>query len=432
TTNFINNGLMESGLMRGYGGFWFDRHITGTIPDLWATSFYNPGEIDCINTLKVWATNIVSPGTLSVSSSTLGLMQLYGNNVDLSRSTISMSGGQSSGQIFYFYPTVGLITNFWSPSVNLDLAMPNPYTPLFQVPPYGYDQLPLLKPTVYANDTGMANSNRMVQVVYISQPNPAIANNVSFDPTPNVGGITVQFSGAYMDPATALLTTNYLVIFDNFGERTNLQIVGAAPFSLPVNYSIFESGSPAILTPPPPVGLPPGIYGNVSVTNAYSFVMAQLAPTTVSTNNIANGAITNLPARVQIMAGSDLDLTLASISGANYMSLTSTHQFQGNNGAIIVTPFADINLGVTNGYLTITNLLASAIPVWDGEIFLWSAGWQYVDATGGTNSFHVLFVDSTSLSASASAQVQDLILHATNSLVISDAFNVMRTLSIDA
>jgi hypothetical protein len=102
------------------------------------------------------------------------------------------------------------------------------------------------------------------------------------------------------------------------------------------------------------------------------------------------------------------------------MSLTSTNQFQGNSGAIIVTPFADINLGVTNGYLTITNLLASAIPVWDGEIYLWSARWQYVDATGGTNSFHVLFVDSLSLSASASAQVQDLILHATNSLVISD------------
>jgi hypothetical protein len=425
TTNYINNSLME-----GYGGFWFDRHTTGTIPDLWATSFYNPGEIDCQYTLKVWATNIVSPGTLSVSSSTLGLMQLYGNNVDLSRSTISMSGGgQFNGQIFYFYPTVGLITNFWSPSVNL--AMPYPYTPPFQVPPYGYDQLQLLNPTVYAYDTGMANSNRMVQVVYISQPNPAIANNVSFDPTPNVGGITVQFSGAYMDPATALLTTNYLVIFDNFGETTNLQVVGVAPFSFPVNYSIFESG-PAILTPPPPVGLPPGIYGNVSVTNAYSFVMAQLAPTTVSTNNIANGAITNLPARVQIMAGNDLDLTLAIISGANYMSLTSTNQFQGNSGAIIVTPFADINLGVTNGYLTITNLLASAIPVWDGEIYLWSARWQYVDATGGTNSFHVLFVDSLSLSASASAQVQDLILHATNSLVISDVFNVMRTLSIDA
>jgi hypothetical protein len=422
TTNFINNDVMES------YGFWFDRHTTNTFPDSWASSFYNPGQIYCTEILKVWATNIVNPGALTVGDSQNGLMQLVGKNVDLTRAAISMPGIGSSGQIFYFYPTVGTISNLWTPSYNLDSAMPYPFTPYFVVPPFGYFYLQLNNPVVYAHDTGMVNSNRMVQVVYIDQPNPAIANNVSFDP---LNGITVQFSGSYVDPMTALPIPSYLVIFDSFGERTNLSVVGFPPYSHPINYSLYESSSPAIVGPPPPAGLPSGIFGNNSITNPFTFVLAQLSATTVSTNNIANGAITNLPGRIQITAGSDLDLTLANISGVNYMALTSTNQFEGNEGASIVSPFSDINLGVTNGYLTVSNLLAPFIPVWAGEVYLWSAKWQIVN-NGLTNNFHVLFVSSPSLSAASSAQVQDLILHGTNSIIISDVLNVMRKLSIDA
>ena len=431
TTNYVNNSLMESGMIVGYGGFWFDRH---TPSDLWASGFYNSGEIYCQYTLKVWATNIVSPGTLAVGSSTLGSMQLYGKNVDLSRSTISMPGvSQGYGSIFGFYPTVGSITNFWYPGDYLSL--PYPETPLFPVPPFGDYYISLNNPVVYAHDTGVVNSNRMVQVVYISQPNPAIANNVSFNPTLQTGNITVQFSGPYINPTTALMVTNYLTIRDNFGETTNLSLLG----SFPINYTIFELRS--IFTPPPPAGLPFGIYNtqpggiNLSVTNAYSFCEALLESTTVSTNNIANGALTNLPGRIQIAAaGGNLNLALASISGANYMSLTGTNQYDGIPLQII-TPYTDISLGVTNGFLTITNLLSPFIPVWCGSVILWSARWSLVDTNAGfpvTNYFHVLFVDVPRLSATASAQVQDLILHGTNSIVISDALNVMRTLSIDA
>jgi hypothetical protein len=116
------------------------------------------------------------------------------------------------------------------------------------------------------------------------------------------------------------------------------------------------------------------------------------------------------------------------------MSLTATNQFEGAPLQII-SPFADIHLAVTNGFMTLTNLLAPFIPVWCGTVKLWSARWQLVDTNAGftvTNYFHVLFVDAEPLAATASAQVQDLILHATNSLFISDAFNIMRTLSIDA
>jgi len=435
TTNFINTGLMQ-----GIDGFWFDRHTTGQIPDAWASGFYNSDEIDSEYSLTVWATNIMIPGTVTVASSLLGQMELTGKSVDLTRTTISMAGGaQSGGTIFGINPTVGLVTNAWTPANNL--ALPDPITPFFIVPPMLFlQQLQLINPVVYANDTGIINSNRVVQVVYISQPNPAIANNVTFDPTPNTGGITVQFSGTYVDPSTGQSATNYLVIFDNFGERTNLAVGGIAPQSFPVNYTIYEANSPAIPVVPQQSFLPAGIYGNtVLKSNAYAYVQADMASTTVSTNNIANGAITNLPARVRINAASDLDLTLADVGGANYLSLTCTNQFAGNSGAQIVAPFADISLGVTNGYLTTSNLLAADTPVWDGTVILWSARWSYLqtnfvgtNATVITNSFHVLFVDSPTLSAVSRAQVQNLSLHATNSLVISDAFNIMSSLFIDA
>jgi hypothetical protein len=418
TTNFVNNNMMA-----GLNGFWFDRHTSVSPYDTWATSFCNSNTVDCQYTLKVWATNIVSPGTLQVESSQLGKIELLGKNVDLSRSTISLP--QSGAQIYGFSPLVGTITNAWSPKTNFAFAMPFPVTPPFQVPPAllkSSFQLP--GAVAYANDTGVVNFNRMVQVVFISQPNPAIASNVRFDPAFLTGNITVQFNGTYVDPVTSLLVNNYLSIVDNFGEITNLQFSG----SFPINYTIFESQS--IFGPPPPTGLPPGIFGNLLVTNPFAYSVVQLATTTVSTNNIANGAITNLPGRIQITAD-NLNLALADITGANYMSLKATNQF---NGAPlqIVSPYADISLGATNGFLSITNLLSPGVPVWNGTLILWSARWQNVDVTGTTNSFHVLFVDAPSLSPSSLAQVQDLILHGTNSVVISDALNIMRTLSIDA
>ena len=400
TTNYVNNSLMESGveLPRYVGGFWFDLHTAAPL-DAWASGFYNSGEIDCQTTLRVWATNIVSPGILKVLDSTaqLGLLELSGNNVDLSRSTISMSGGsQFSGQIFGFSPTVGAITNYWFPSAYFTL--PNPMTPPFQVPPSLFrTSLQLMNAAAYASDTGVVNSSRTVQVVFLNQPNPAILNNVSFDPTPDFGNITVQFSGTYVDPVTTLLVTNYLSVQDNFGERTNLQVVG----SFPVNYRIFESQS--IFTPPPPANLPAGIFGSTSITNVFSYDKVELAATTASTNNIANGSVTNLPGRIQITANSNLDLTLASISGANYLSLTATNNIGAGAPLQIISPYSDIHLGVNNGFLAITNLLAPSIPVWSGTMILWSARWQYVDVAGVTNSFHVLFVDAPALSPVSSA-----------------------------
>jgi hypothetical protein len=159
-----------------------------------------------------------------------------------------------------------------------------------------------------------------------------------------------------------------------------------------------------------------------------------------------SGALTNLPGRIQISASGDLNLSLANITGLNYMSLTSSNQFDGSTGAQVFSPYSDINIGVTNGFLTVSNLTESTIPLWNGTIQCWSGRWfglttnSSISVVGGvattnffavTNDYRVLIVGSLIMPTTAS-QAQDLTLHGTNSVVISDTFNIMRKLSIDA
>ncbi len=130
------------------------------------------------------------------------------------------------------------------------------------------------------------------------------------------------------------------------------------------------------------------------------------------------------------------------------MSLTATNQFDCGSGAQIVAPYSDINVGATNGFLAITNLLESAIPNWNGFVSAWSTRFlttvtntQLVIGTNGvvttniwnsTNDFRVLLVSSSQMSPVTAPQVQNLRVHATNSLVITDVLNVFGSLFIDA
>jgi hypothetical protein len=122
------------------------------------------------------------------------------------------------------------------------------------------------------------------------------------------------------------------------------------------------------------------------------------------------------------------------------MSLWAPKQFDGSVGAQIAAPYSDINLGVTNGFLVITNLLESALPNWSGFVAAWSTRWlttvsNTLDGTNFftvTNDYRVLIVRSSQLMPVTAPQVQNLRLHATNSLLITDVLNVFGSLFIDA
>src|ERR1039457_4543444 len=170
------------------------------------------------------------------------------------------------------------------------------------------------------------------------------------------------------------------------------------------------------------------------MTNNYAVMFGNLTSSSVSTNaSVVNpsGNVTNLPGAIKITASDELNLASSVISGVNYLSLNSPHQFDGSPGAAIAAPYSDIYLGVTNGFMTMSNVLMANLPNWSGTLQAWSTAWTTVDALGNTNDYRVMLVFSD-LKPTASPWIQNLYLHGTNTLTISDPLNVFGSFYSDA
>lgn len=448
TLNYVNTGLMM-----GNFGFRFDNQPSGSGTRTPSASFINEGTVSCGSTNNttdsffgllgitgffipqciVSATNIVNPGDMVVGVD--GLLQLTGKNVDLSRGTFNVEGGGANGGSANAFGTgiFDLNTNFWDPSVRLTAT--NAISAGFAIAPF---VLALSNSTAYFDSATPIPGYNIIRSVFIQDNSGAgVSNNVYFD-TGGIGfgggNVTIEWIGTYQDPATGNSLNNFLYLNNNYvlGSSTNVFLFNG----FPINFRFVSSGTSLLagLTPPPTPAAPGflSVFPNGSISNSYAFANVQLTSTTVDTNLIPNLSITNLPGRIEISAADELNLAYAQITGANYLSIQSPHQFDGSQGAVIQSPFSDINVGVTNGFLTISNLMSSGVANWSGNVQAWSTRWIAVDtAAGVTNDFRVLIVGSR-LNPTTMAQVQNLIMHGTNSIVISDTFNVMRSFTADA
>lgn len=459
TVNYTNNGLMvanaplsTNGIILSISpgcGFLFDQQSSSSGFHNMAGTFYNPGQIRVNSVLDtdglffflatigkctVSATNIMAPGMMTVGEN--GAVKFTGQNVDLTGGQFTIENldtlvnlFESQFNVTFLLPlnlsvlaaSVGSETNFIDPAVQFSL--PNPASDDF-IPPLF---LGLKNATAYVNDTGVVGSSRFVRAVFISNPISGVTNNVYFNT--GFGDILVEWAGQYLNPATGVVSTNLMYLEDDFGEITNLQVnLGGGP----VNYSWLAQW-PFPLGQPSATGLPFGTFDNVLITNNYAYESVQLIATTVATNASTqnpSGALSNSLGSVWINASRDLNLARAQIAGPNYLSIMGTNQFEGSTGASIFSPFSDIYLGVTNGSLSVSNLLSPSVPNWNGPIQVYSARWTLIDALGVTNVYHVLLVNSQALPTTTPI-VQDLVLHGTN-LYVSDVFNIIRKLSVDA
>jgi hypothetical protein len=434
------------------------------MPHSMAGTFYNAGTVRCDSFLDgneiysfdggtffsafgtmgeclVSATNVVSPGTIEVGVN--GLIQLNGQNVDLSHSTLNIENLQSlllgdSVGVYSIAAGFGTDTNFdWNPGLDLTATTATGSLPF---------PLSLNNSTAYFDIPRSVGTNLVVyRAVFVENTSPNVPYNVYIEPDLNgssvvfaPGAAHVEWVGAVNDPATCSTATSYLYLTDDYvlGASTNVAMANGTPD----NFTFVTSPTP-LLSNPTPAGFH-NYFIDGAITNPYSYFDGQLIATTVPTNvTPANpsGALTNLPGRIQITANHELNLGLAAVSGQNYLSLMATNQFDGSVGAQITAPYSDINLGVTNGILVVTNLLKSAIPSWNGFVSAWSTRWQTgvsntLDGTNFfivTNDFRVLIVSSSRMSPVTAPQVQNLRLHATNSLAITDVLNVFGSLFID-
>jgi len=447
--NYTNAGEMDSST-----GFRFDSQIPNVSGHTAAASFYNAGLINCgtsqnavfINQFSVGtffyggyggayvsATNIFNSGTIAVGSD--GLAKFIGDNISLNRGTVSIQSQSFFGNSANYDASgaVDASTNQWVPSDSLSQF--SAYGPMNKTP----FELYLSNPTPFFSvQTNSSGTNVIVDMVFLQDTSVNVVTNVYFE-----GDYAhVEWVGTFTDPTTGLPVNNYLYLDDNFGG-VNTNLLGAGfgdPGSgVPSNYQIYSSATRYNYGSPTTNGFVFNLLDSDTITNnPYSYVSAQFISTDVSTNGSSGTiALTNLPGRVEFTAAKSLNLTLASVSGMNYLRLNSPNEFDTDGQSGFGSPYSDMYLGHTNGTFVATNLIASTLPVWSGNLQAWTTRWFYTQTNGGpggTNTlnydFRVLLV-SSQLNPATASQVEDFVLNSTNNATISDVLNITRTLSLN-
>jgi hypothetical protein len=476
TLNFTNQGFMF-----GDPGFDFETIPSSSGFAHRAASFVNDasglgpnsGVIDCTGAFAfiitpglffgnltgsskclIGATNIVNSGSINMDASSL--INLDGENIDLSRGALSMTvpanGGVGNAALLDGYWGVGTADPFFALLGQATPLFPpqllqNPlFTDLYFVSGRNnqrfINQLVVPNPTVFVNQTGTGTSNQLTQTVFLLNTDPTFVNTVYFSDFE----IAVQWQWPATNfPTGVISTNNYLYLTDDFGEVTNLSLVldgfaGPQPTYRPITYN-FVQGTPYASVNPfatvgSPVVPPANLFDFRTFTNQYAAYEALFAGGTQLTSDVAGGNVTNLAGRIELAAGKSLNLTQARISALNYLLLRSTNHFIGSAGAFIASPTMDVYLGSTNGVMMITNVVAPYLNHISGPIELWSARWTNF-VNGVTNSFHALVVDSR-ISPLTSPVIQTLDLRApkvangTSSIVINDFLNVSSNLVLSA
>ena len=455
TLNFTNVGEMDS-----VTGFTFDTQPYPVANDRAAASFYNVGSINCgtytnaiflyqygfsyiggvysggyggYGGFNAWATNIFTGNNSVINVGAGGLARFGGNNVVFSNATVNIEG--TSGVIG---AGVGNVSANGQAAINTN-AWPIAYLqPSYAVAPmnsspYGISLFPSVP---YYQQTGNA-SNVTVKMIFLEDTSVNVATNIYINGNQNFanGEGTVEWVGTYTNPVTGQAGTHYLYLNDNYvgSAATNILSFGNPGVGVPNNYVIQPSATQlsGLGNLVPFSSYYPNLDTNDVITNnIYSYVNAQLIPTTTALNGSSGAvALTNVPGRIEITASNALTLAKASFAGMSYLRLNSTNQFSYDGRNQVAAPYADFYLGSTNGNMTITNLIEPTLPVWSGSVQAYSTRWT--NTVGGTNyDFRALLVRSQ-LSPLTASSIQDFVLYCTNNVVISDVLNITRTFSLN-
>ncbi len=445
TLNYTNTGFMSSVF-----GFYFDTFSTATSVNSEAASFDNENTIEAGSQIIVWATNIVNPGFMFVQANS-GLMLFSGNSVDLSSAALDLEGGLSPGGVNTQANDYGIGTDTngeWNPGFDLTPARAtssifttagNPFAN--QILSLG--QLGQTNLTSYFEEDPIGTNTVIIRAVFVLDENPApqITHNVYFGASSIGSGLmTIEWLGVYTNEINSEVITNYLYLNDEpapISSNGVNRVTVNANTGIPNNYTFLGSATQIPSGTPATEGFQ-SVFPFNTVTNNYSYVNAEFISTSIATNLLVNTNVSAIGGRIQVYATNEMNLNNISIQGENYLSLTSTNQFDGNNGATISAAFTDLNLAVTNGNLVVSNLLQSSVPVWDGNVQAWSTRWTVVvtnivgtNQIAVTNDFRIELVEDAILPRSP-AQVQNLTLTGTNSVIISDDLNIYGNVLINA
>jgi hypothetical protein len=466
TLNYTNYGTIIA-----VSSIQLDTQITnafGNTEHLMAGNFYNPGLIyseganpllpECI----VNASNVVNNNGGELEVDPNGLLQITGQNVDLSDGVL-FEGASGVGSIQAIpYTTSGVYeagsgvdTNKdWIPSTALSASSASPskvefgdFNPPTWQPPFG--ELPT---TAYYEETEQATNDFIFRSVFVYNGAPNVTDAVYING--QLGGLSgsgaaaVQFTGTYTNPATGATEPEYLYVRDDYvqGSITNVPINTVD--NIPNNFTFQTSLTPLITGTAETPNFTP-FPGGVVTNNTYAYADAECIPTTVLTNSISQANtnyLANMVGSIQINASSNLNLSGIQVFDQNYLSVAVSNQLDGIAGANIAAPYSNYSVTATNVSLMVTNLLEPTTPAWFGDVEAWSTRWFYIysnsiitQSTNNTfttntytitNDYRVLVVGNFA-SPGAPSSVWNLQIRDTNSVSISDVYNILNGLSLN-
>ncbi len=412
--------------------------------------------------ITVSATNVVNTGLLDVGIN--GVLSVDGANLNLGRGTLHVEGFDDFASSGAFSVTnnngiffggdlssfnLGIFDINWGFGIQTNLlsinsvSLPFPFSPTSNVTNANF--VPSATSVFVNNALAFVNafeiggniSNITIQAVFVNT-NVGFSTQVRFaDSGADFLVPVIHWESVATNPVTFALVTNDLYLSDFYGSFptnyliTNSFALSGAPQPSPYNYEFARSyfdygGLAAAVTPYSPALFTS--FNGFPATNDYAAYSVEISSVTAQPDSNLNfSTITNTPGRIIVSADNSLDLTRASLTGANYVNLVSTNHFIGSAGADILAPFLDINVGTTNGSLTISNLVAPYVPRITGTVSAYSARWTNI-VNGVTNRFHVLMVDAE-LQPTIPVQLLSFFARSTNVtindlLIISNQFVV--------
>jgi len=473
TLNYTNNGVMI-----GIPGFDFENFPVSVGQPRLAANFVNNadgfggGAIYATNslqiitvfgvsaglsTIKVRATNVVDSGLIQMDNT--GLIDVLGNDLDLTRGRFVMTGGNTFSNsivgitaLDFGWRVFGYTNIFginWFPAV--DLTPTTALSSIFPTANTTASEMFLANATPYfENLTPQPGPDGIIvwRGIYLQDNSPAnVTKSVFFDSAGIGGGaFHIEWAGTFRDPLSGQVLTNYFYLSDVPANRRDTNNL---PNPFPPDFSFAESTTRLI--PANTVFANPG-YVNPApfsvVSNDFSYLSLRPSAVLNDTNTVIGGSPTNLLGRIQLSGSHSMNLANTHILGPNYLSLSTPVNLVGNSNSVISAPYADLNIGVTNGSLTLSNLLIPELPSWTGVpgapsavtvilgniglvggqaemggIQAWSGSYIFVDNNGVTNDVRMLLVNSA-LQPTTAALQKDVFLHAPKSLSLADELNI--------
>jgi hypothetical protein len=390
-------------------------------------------------------------------------------------------------------PPCGAPTNIYIPRENELLELLNPTNPPVPLHPTVSDSVStnsgLLDVTatnftqigvnIYLKSTTTYHlaTNQFRQAVFVRVATNTIKGDIRFVPSGNTTNLfetaAVQLSTVITNVITGYPETDYIYVVDTLagGRRLamlpNFNINPAADCSgatfRPTNFLVSRKDPGAFGAGFPGMGKPLDafFYDPLSFSNAVSSGVSVAAYSALVDNLEAEvpagSSVTNLPGRVRIYAN-NLNLNQTHVRAEGEILIKTTNLTSSAN-AIMDCQNLSYDLGTTNSSLNFTNLAPPLVRRLHGPIDMWSGYWtnyinvsidNYVLVTNVTATttnvapnlvplvnvlrinLAVFVVDAAGLTNTIPVTVQDLLLHNTNQIIVSDSVTVANTFLLDA